>query len=254
MFYNSDQAISTDELKAKGILAILEWAKDHIPLTILIVLLLVAISPFIWKICVWLKEKITNPPPHANYNQKVSESRNQRITTGTAPRVDSKYSDKYLPEDLEQLVDDFENGKGAERFRYCVVYQDEKMLEHYARLFYKKVTACGSLRHFGWIYYKKPDESNQPPGIKYCLFNQLCIYTEGEPYNDPDKRYRAVCEFFQKPDSNVLLVISDKHNIDMDDDELKQMTSMEGLSIVMFSKKEMDGFDILQLGKKGGGK
>lgn len=254
MFYNSDQAIIPDELKEKWILAILEWAKDHILPAILIVCILIVLFIIGWKIWVWIKDKITNRPPHATYNQKVSESRNQRITTGTAPRVDSKYSNKYLPKDLEQLVGDFKKGKGAERFRYCVVYQDEKMLEHYARLFYEKVTACGSLRHLGWIYYKKPDESNQPPGIKYCLFKQLCIYTEGERYNDPDKRYRAVCEFFQKPGSNVLLVISDKHNIDIDDDELKQMTSMEGLSIVMFSKKEMDGFDILQLDKKGGGK
>ena len=67
-----------------------------------------------------------------------------------------------------------------------------------------------------------------------------------------DNRFRAQCSHFRRSDQHTMLIFRMYEDALDDDAELRQITGLDGLSVVLFAKSPVDGYDNIVISKKGG--
>lgn len=242
--------------KARGLLWLLEWIKANLGLflvsvLLLAVLLLLVVPPIVR----WLRKRgITKPgelPPSEHLDDTVrrDEIKKKRITILPGPNVDAEYLDASLPRQLEDLACSIERAPGSHRTRCCVVCREEKRVENYARMFYRRMESAAVLDKLGWIYYKKPKDDTLELRIEHCFFYSLRIFNE---IPLPEKRFIRQVDYFDQANVHTLLVIRMSKNPGRQDDALMQIAALAGLSVILFSEKPVSGYTTIEIPLEGG--
>ena len=245
-----------EEEKARGILWLLEWIKANpwlfLGLALTLVVLLLLVVPTLVR---WLRKRgITKPgelPPSEHLDDTVrrDEIKKKRITILPGPNVDAEYLDASLPRQLEDLAYTIERAPGSHRTRCCVVCREEKRVENYARMFYRRMESAAVLDKLGWIYYKKPKDDTLELCIEHCFFDSLRIFNE---IPLPEKRFIRQVDYFDQANVHTLLVIRMSKNPGRQDDALMQIAALAGLSVILFSEKPVSGYTTIEIPLEGG--
>lgn len=239
-----------------GILRLLESIKAHPVRSVALGLLLVVVIG--WGIVLfvrWLRKRgfknLTELPPSEHLNDAVrrDEIKKKRITILPSPNVDGEYLSEPMPKELDDLVRSIEHAATSNRTRCCVVCREEKRVENYARMFYRRMEQVAILDKLGWIYYKKPKDETLELCIEHCFFDSLRIFNE-VPL--PKNRFIRQVDYFDQPNVHTLLVIRMSKNPSRQDDALMQIAALAGLSVILFSEKPIPGYETIEISLEGG--
>lgn len=245
-----------EEEKARGILWLVEWIKANpwlfLGLALALVVLLILVVPPLVR---WLRKRgITKPgelPPSEHLDDTVrrDEIKKKRITILPGPNVDTEYLEASLPRQLEDLACSIERAPTSHRTRRCVVCREEKRVENYARMFYRRMESAAVLDKLGWIYYKKPKDDTLELCIEHCFFDSLRIFNE---IPLPEKRFIRQVDYFDQSNVHTLLVIRMSKMPSRQDDALMQIAALDGLSVVLFATKPIPGYETIEIPTEGG--
>lgn len=245
-----------EEETAKGILQLLEFIKAHpVYAFVLVLILAVLLGLTVVPVVRWLrKHGVRNPgelPPSEHLNDAVrrDEIKKKRITILPAPNVDGEYLDVPMPKQLDNLAQSIERAPTNHRTRCCVVCREEKRVENYARMFYRRIEQVAVLDKLGWIYYKKPKDDTLELCIEHCFFDSLRIFNE-VPL--PQNRFIRQVDYFDQPNVHTLLVIRMSKNPRKQDDALMQIAALAGLSVILFAERPVPGYETIEILLEGG--
>ncbi len=246
-----------NEQKAKYLLQLWELVEAYPVVMVLVFLAVICVIVIIiipWIIQYCRKHGIKNgsevtPSEHLNDEIRRNEVRKKRISILPAPDVDPKFCYWTLHKKLIDLAQNIENAEPCHRTRCCVVCRNAELAENYARMFYHRIENAASLDHYGWVYYREPKDMNLKLCIKSCFFESLRIFNEIELL---DKRFIRQVDFFDQANRHTLLVLRKMQNTPEPDEQLLQIATLEGLSIVLFSTEPVPGYHIIEILQEGG--
>ena len=247
---------SIDEQNAQCFLRITNWIIGH-PLPALLILLvgIILISiivPFIIKklrkLGITKTGNLEYTPGEQLPNEiSTSEIPYKRISIMPAPNPDPNSPTKTLPQELEQLILQIENNQHGDRTRCCICCKDQIHAKELGILFYHRIKESSAIDHYGWIYYKQ--HNDETLNVQNCFFYSLRIFNA---INDRENRFIRQIDFLSKENLHSLLVVHMQQAPDEADERFEQLNALSGLSIVLFSDKEIPGFQTYSIKAKGG--
>jgi hypothetical protein len=161
----------------------------------------------------------------------------------------SEHDGKPLPKAGEKLAVKNEGTSDGTRYPYCVVCPDMSLATYSAKLFFIRMHEAAAVDKIGWVNYQRPRGENLELCAKHCMINNLNLENHIVLV---DKRFEAMCAFFRKQDCHSLLIFRMYEDALDDDAELRQITGLDGLSVVLFAKSPVDGYENIVISKKGG--
>ena len=241
---------AVDQLKLDIWNQIWDWAKDNLwiavvlGLTVLLVIyIIVPALPDLFKN--WVESR----KERKRKKRYVAQDSDKMISTLATHGRDSKYDGKPLPDEIEKLAKEIECASDGIRYRYCVVCPDIRLATYYAGLFFNRMYEASTVDKIGWVNYQRPRGENLELCAKHCMINNLNLENHIVLV---DKRFEAMCAFFRKHDCHSLLIFRMYEDALDDDAELRQITGLDGLSVVLFAKSSVDGYENIVISKKGG--
>lgn len=236
-----------DNMMAMEKLEIWAWIKEHIWIAVVLFLLYLLIKYVIVPALPDLFKEFWKDRKKQKDNAVQNED--WLISNLPAPRVDSRYAKKALPEEVDDLARTIESTTDGTRYRYCVVCPDKDLAKHYAALFFGRMDQTATVDKLGWVNYQRPRDKMLELCAKHCMVYDLNLSAE---IDSVDNRFRAQCTHFKRPDLHSLLVFWMYEDALPDDAELRQIAALEGLSVVLFATSQVDGFENLVISEKGG--
>lgn len=239
-----------DNAVAMAKLDLWTWAKEHIWIAVVLVLLILLIKYVIVPALPDLYKKYVDSRKNGKKQKDYAVQDGDRLISNLpAPGVDSRYAKKMLPRVVDNLAKKIENTPGSTRFRYCVVCPDKSLVKHYAVLFFERMNQASTVDRIGWINYQRPRDKTLELCAKHCMIYELNLKSE---IDSTEKRFKAQCTYFKRADLHSMLIFWLQEDALEDDAELRQIAALEGLSVVLFAMSPVDGFENLVIQEKGG--
>lgn len=241
---------AVDQLKLDIWNRILDWAKDNLWIAIvlgliavLVIYMIVPASPDLFKN--WVESR----KERKRQKRYVAQDSDKMISTLATHGRDSKYDGKPLPDEIEKLAKEIERTSDGTRYRYCVVCPDIRLATYYAGLFFNRMYEAATVDKVGWVNYQRPRGENLELCAKHCMFLDLSLECD---IDSVDNRFRAQCSHFRRSDQHTMLIFRMYEDALDDDAELRQITGLDGLSVVLFAKAPVSGYKNIVISKKGG--
>lgn len=239
-----------DNAVAMAKLDIWAWAKEHIWIAVVLVLIVLLIKYVIVPALPDLYKKYVDSQEKGKMQKDYAVQDGDRLISNLpAPGVDSRYAKKMLPRVVDNLAKKIENTPDSTRFRYCVVCPDKSLAKHYAVLFFERMNQSSTVDRIGWINYQRPRDKTLELCAKHCMIYELNLKSE---IDSIENRFKAQCTCFKRADRHSMLIFWMQEDALEDDAELRQIAVLEGLSVVLFSTSPVDGFENLEISVKGG--
>lgn len=239
-----------DNEKAEALLTVWEWAKDNIIIALIILglflILKYVLVPALPDFFKGFVEKSTNKKKRKAYSATTDD---KEISTLSVSLIDPQYASVSMPKKVEELALTIENAPVDSRSRYCVVCKDKGLAKHCATLFYNRMLESTAVDKIGWVNYQKPRKDTLELCTEHCLFYDLLLFGD---IDSVEKRVRAQLKFFKQPNVHSLLVFwMEKDALD-DDNVLRQIAALGGLSVILFATAPVSGYRVIRIPKKGG--
>ena len=226
------------------------WAKEHIWIAVALVLLVLFIKYVIAPALPDLYKKYVDSRKNKQKQKDyVVQDRDRLISNLPAPGVDSRYAKKTLPREVDNLAKEIESTPDNTRFRYCVVCPEKSLAKHYAVLFFGRMNQASTVDRIGWINYQRPRDKTLELCAKHCMIYDLNLKSE---IDSVENRFKAQCTCFKRADLHSMLIFWMQEDALEDDAELRQIATLEGLSVVLFAMSPVEGFENLVIQEKGG--
>ena len=227
-----------------------DWAKDHLWIAVVLVLLFLLLK---FVIVPALPElfKTTVESRRERKKQKgyVAQDSDKMISTLATHGRDSEHDGKPLPDEVEKLAKEIEATSDGTRYRCCVVCPDIRLATYYAGLFFNRMYEAATVDKIGWVNYQRPRGENLELCAKHCMILDLNLECD---IDSVDNRFRAQCSHFKRHDRHHMLIFRMYEDALEDDAELRQLTGLDGLSVVLFAKTPVVGFENIVITEKGG--
>lgn len=239
---------AVDQIKLDIWNRIWDWAKDNLWIAVVLVLVVLLVKyvivpalPDLFKS--WVESQ-------KERKQKSNAAQNSgKMISYLGHHGASEHDGKPLPKAVEKLAEKIEGTSDGTRYRYCVVCPDMSLATYYAKLFFIRMHEAAAVDKIGWVNYQRPRGENLELCAKHCMINNLNLENHIVLV---DKRFEAMCAFFRKQDCHSLLIFRMYEDALDDDAELRQITGLDGLSVVLFAKSPVDGYENIVISKKGG--
>lgn len=239
-----------DRMKWDFFVKALDWAKDNLLIAVmfgLVVLLVIyMIAPALPDL---FKNWVESRKERKRQKRYVAQDSDKMISTLATHGRDSKYDGKPLPDEVEKLAGEIERTVDGTRYRYCVVCPDIRLATYYAGLFFNRMREADTVDKIGWVNYQRPRGDNLELCAKHCMFLDLSLECD---IDSVDNRFRAQCSHFKRSDQHSMLIFRMYEDALDDDAELRQITGLDGLSVVLFAKSPVTGYENLVVSEKGG--
>ena len=192
-------------------------------------------------------------PPHIDWVSSPTSASNSRIDRliTDAPAPAPKEKKAKLPNTLRTPDRRIKDGN---RQRIVIKCSDRNAAEEYGRLWFHKLFEINSptYDHIGWIDYEKKRNQKEFPDLTLaaCFYAELS-YLRAE-YKDPSTRYSKQVELFMNSEKHTILFINILEFPDWIVRDLGRHNNFPGLSIILISDREIDGYEVYELSGDGG--
>lgn len=238
---------AVDQIKLDIWNRIWDWAKDNLWIAVVLVLVVLLVKYVIVPALPDLFKSWVESQKERKKNNAAQNS--GKMISYLGHHGASEHDGKPLPKAVEKLAEKIEGTSDGTRYRYCVVCPDMSLATYYAKLFFIRMHEAAAVDKIGWVNYQRPRGENLELCAKHCMINDLNLENKIALV---DKRFEAMCAFFRKQDCHSLLIFRMYEDALDDDAELRQITGLDGLSVVLFAKSPVDGYDNIVISKKGG--
>ncbi len=227
-----------------------DWAMDNLWIAFVLVLIFFLVKYVIAPALPDLyKNWVESRQERKQQKRYVAQDSDKMISTLATHGRDSEHEGKPLPEAVEKLAKEIERTSDGTRYRYCVVCPDIRLATYYAGLFFNRMHEAVTVDKIGWVNYQRPRGENLELCAKHCMFLDLSLECD---IDSVDNRFRAQCSHFKRSDQHTMLIFRMYEDALDDDAELRQITGLDGLSVVLFAKSPVTGYENLVISKKGG--
>lgn len=166
----------------------------------------------------------------------------RRITVLPAPKP--KNPDVEPPSWIVPLINRLRYG---ERKHILIQCSNQSQAEELGRILYHKLEDEKICDHIGWIHYEKGE--TEKPLIEERIDREFSIYAEIENY---DVRRSKRISFLDNDNQHTVLFINVITYQKEKDCVLERYNNCKGLSMVLLSSVEIDGFETVSLPKNWG--
>lgn len=241
---------AVDQMKWDFVNQVWDWAKDNpwiaVVLGLIVLLVIYMIAPALPDL---YKNWVESRQERKKQKRYVAQGSDKMISTLATHGRDSEHEGKPLPDEVEKLAKEIERTSDGTRYRYCVVCPDIRLATYYAGLFFNRMYEAVSVDKIGWVNYQRPRGENLELCAKHCMFLDLSLECD---IDSVDNRFRAQCSHFKRSDQHTMLIFRMYEDALDDDAELRQITGLDGLSVVLFAKSPVTGYENLVISEKGG--
>ena len=227
---------------------VLDWAKDNLWIAVVLVLVVLLVKYVIVPALPDLFKSWVESQKERKQKNNAAQNSGKMISY-LGHHGASEHDGKPLPKAVEKLAEKIEGTSDGTRYRYCVVCPDMSLATYYAKLFFIRMHEAAAVDKIGWVNYQRPKSVGLELCAKHCMINNLNLENHIVLV---DKRFEAMCAFFRKQDCHSLLIFRMYEDALDDDAELRQITGLDGLSVVLFAKSPVDGYENIVISKKGG--
>lgn len=238
---------AVDQLKLDIWNRIWDWAKDNLWIAVVLVLVVLLVKYVIGPALPDLFKSWVESQKERKKNNAAQNS--GKMISYLSHLGKSEHDRKVLPKAVEKLAEKIEGTSDGTRYHYCVVCPDMSLATHYAKLFFIRMHEAAAVDKIGWVNYQRPKSVGLELCAKHCMINDLNLENHIVLV---DKRFEAMCAFFRKQDCHSLLIFRMYEDALDDDAELRQITGLDGLSVVLFAKAPVSGYKNIVISKKGG--
>lgn len=181
--------------------------------------------------------KISISPPKVGGRRRYPK----RITT--LPAAKPKRPDSALPPEIEALIQELKKGQRKHILIQC---SDQSQAEELGRLLYHKLEKEKICDYVGWLHYGKG--KTEKSLMEERIEQEFSIYADIEEYN---ARKTKRMDFLDNAKQHTVLFVN-VITYDKGKDEFwERWNNFKGLSMILLSKKEIEGFETYSMVKKG---
>ena len=227
---------------------VLDWAKDNLWIAVALVLVVLLLKYVIVPALPELFKSWVESQKERKQKSNAAQNSGKMISY-LGHHGASEHDGKPLPKAVEKLAEKIEGTSDGTRYRYCVVCPDMSLAKYYAKLFFIRMHEAAAVDKIGWVNYQRPRGENLELCAKHCMFLDLSLECD---IDSVDNRFRAQCSHFRRSDQHTMLIFRMYEDALDDDAELRQITGLDGLSVVLFAKSPVDGYENIVISKKGG--
>lgn len=164
----------------------------------------------------------------------------RRITTLPAPKPRNPGAE--LPSEILALAQELKKGQRKHILIQC---GSQSQVEELGKLLYHKLEKEKTCDHIGWLHYEKGETGK--PLIEERIDQEFSIYTEIEEY---DVRRTKRLDFLDDCRRHTVLFVNVITYQQEKDYVLERYNNFKGLSMILLSRREIEGFETYSLARK----
>lgn len=223
--------------------SILKWFVSHPVIAILLVVGVVLGIVYLIRKGIITAIGIIKLGESENAKKTVKRKKyNRRITDLPAPKPLNPEAE--LPSGLKTLIKELKSGK---RKHILLQSDDIRLAEELGRRLYHKLDERKIGKHIGWLCYEKLE--NGRPVIETCINDGFVIYNDVDDYT---ARRSKRLDFMSNPKRHTILFVKIVKYRKDKDDALERYNNLKGLSMILMSKTEIQGFKTYLVTENGG--
>ena len=213
---------------------LLDWCERNKIISIIIILLIVFLIIFL------IFKGIIKKMGPLEFN--IIKRAKSRVRLGKTPRrittlPASKPSNpkEELDDKLKEVVEMLAEGT---RKSILVKCNDQKNATEIGKLFYSKLEDKKIGDHIGWVHYSCSETEKST--IETCMYKEISIFNNED---NVDARRSKLISLFDNKNIHTILFIDIKEYNESVDVVLERYNNFEGLSMILMSNVEIDGYE-----------